>query len=255
VRSQARRRQQDDGLPPERVALGGNAGISNAALARMLARAPDATAEKPASAAGPEQAAREWFDRAQLAYIAKNYLQAAEYFRQAFAIQPKKPECIYNEGVALEMGRHFPAAANAYEHYLFLVPEAPEAEHLIRKIKVWRRAAADPDALMDPEETPAQAPEVTATGDKGADEFNERGTLAAKLGDYARAYEYFVRSYELKPDPEVVRSQGACLDQLGNREAAIQAFERYLALRPNAPDAAAVRKRIARLREDDFKPW
>jgi regulator of sirC expression with transglutaminase-like and TPR domain len=64
-----------------------------------------------------------------------------------------------------------------------------------------------------------------------------------------------VRSYELKPAPEVVRSQGACLDQLGNREAAIQAFERYLALRPNAPDAAAVRKRIARLREDDFKPW
>jgi regulator of sirC expression with transglutaminase-like and TPR domain len=76
-----------------------------------------------------------------------------------------------------------------------------------------------------------------------------------KLGDYARAYDCFVKSYDLAPDPMVVRNQGAALDQLGNREAAVQAFERYLALAPNAPDAASVRKRIKRLREDDFKPW
>ena len=236
--------------------LGPDAGISNHALARMLARTPETTAEEgqPVTAQG-EKGAKEWFDRAQQAYLAKNYIQAAEYFRQAFALQPKKPDLIYNEGAALEMGRHFPAAANAYEHYLLLAPGAPEAEQLIRKIRAWRSGAADPDALMDPEETPAQAPDVTATGHKGGNEWNERGLLAAKLGEYARAYDCFVKSYDLDPEPVVVRNQGAALDQLGNREAAVQAFERYLALRPGAPDAEAVRKRIKRLREEDFKPW
>jgi len=256
VRSQDRHRRQPGGHPPEQAALAPGAGISNAALARMLARTPEAPAEQgqPATA-DPVKAAREWFDRAQQAYLAKNFIQAAECFRNAFAHLPDKPDLIYNEGAALEMARHFPAAANAYEHYLFLLPGAPEAETLIRKIKAWRGAAGDRDALMDPEETPAQAPEVSATGAKGGDEFNERGLLAMKLGDYARAYDCFVKSYDLAPDPMVVRNQGAALDQLGNREAAVQAFERYLALAPNAPDAASVRKRIKRLREDDFKPW
>src|SRR3954447_2890203 len=142
----------------------------------MLARTPEAPAEQgqPATA-DPVKAAREWFDRAQQAYLAKNFIQAAECFRNAFAHLPDKPDLIYNEGAALEMARHFPAAANAYEHYLFLLPGAPE---------------------------------VRATGAKGGDELNERGLLAMKLGDHACAYDCFVKSYDLAPDE-------AALDRLG----------------------------------------
>jgi tetratricopeptide (TPR) repeat protein len=222
-------------------------------MARMLARTPEQTAteEQPVTATGKD-GAMQWFDRAQQAFLAKNYVRAAECFRNAFALAPL-PEFIYDEGSALEKGGHFPAAANAYEHYLILAPGAKEAKELIAKIKAWRQQAADPDALMDPEEDEAAAPEVTAAGTEGASQWYDRGSLAYRLGDFKHAYDCFVQAYDLKPSPDLVYNQAACLDMLGNTDAAVQAYERYLALAPKAKDFAKVRERITRLRDGDLK--
>jgi tetratricopeptide (TPR) repeat protein len=234
-------------------ALPATRGVSNSAMARMLARAPEATAEEeqPVTATGKD-GAMQWFDRAQQAFLAKDYVRAAECFRRAFALAPL-PEFIYNEGSALEKGGHLPAAANAYEHYLILAPGAKEAADLVAKVKAWRRQAADPDALMDPEADAAEAPEVTATGTQGAGQWYDRGALAYRLGDFKHAYDCFVQAYDLKPAPELVYNQAACLDMLGNADAAVQAYERYLALAPKAKDFAKVRERIKRLRDGDLK--
>ena len=252
MRSHAlRRRPEEEARAPG--ALAPHPGLSNAAMARRLARTPDATAEEeqPVTATG-KAGAMEWFDRAQQAYLAKNYVRAAECFRRAFALLPL-PEFIYNEGSALEKGGHYPAAANAYEHYLLLDPGAKEAKDLIARIKAWRKQAADPDALMDPEEDDAAAPEVTATGAAGASQWYDRGALAFRLGDFKRAYDCFVQAYDLKPAAEFVYNQATCLEHLGNADAAVQAYERYLALAPKAKDFAEVRERIKRLREGDLK--
>lgn len=246
-----RRRSEEEARPPSELALHG--GLSNAGIARVLARAPDATVEEeqPVTATGKD-GAMQWFDRAQQAYLAKNYVRAAECFRRAFALAPL-PEFIYNEGSAYEQGGHYAAAANAYEHYLILAPGAKEAKELIGKIKAWRRQAADPDALMDPEQDDAAAPEITATGTDGAGQWYDRAALAFQLGDFKHAYDCFVQAYDLKPAPEFVFNQAACLEKLGNTDGAVQAYERYLALAPKAKDSAKVRERIKQLREGDLK--
>jgi tetratricopeptide (TPR) repeat protein len=204
--------------------------------------------EAPIMAKGKE-GARAWFDRAQEKFQAKRFAQAAECFRQAFALVPL-PEFIFNEATALEKGGHPAAAANAFEHYLIVDPAAADAKEVVEKVKTLRGQAppGGPDALIDPEDEPAEAPAVTAKGKRGASEWHTRGQVAYLVGDFRRAYEAWESAYELFPNAAFVYNQAAALDRLGNVEAAIQAYERYLALAPKAGDAAQVHKIIERLR-------
>ena len=87
------------------------------------------------------------------------------------------------------------------------------------------------------------------TGVEGAREWYTRGTVAYELGDYKRAYDCFVHAYDQQPYAAFVFNQAAALDLLGNVDAAVQAYERYLALDPRAKDAEKVRGRIKRLRD------
>lgn len=196
-----------------------------------------------------KEGARSWFDRGQAAYKAKRYGKAAESFRQANRLWAK-PEFIYNEGSALETGGHKRAAANAYEHYLVVNPGAKEHDELIAKIKKLRAEAPKqgPDALIDPEDWPSEMPAVSSTGKDAASEWHSRAVIAWKLGDYRRVYDAYVAAYDSFPQPDFVHNQASALDMLGNADAAIQAYERYIALAPKANDVPRVRKRIALLR-------
>jgi len=200
----------------------------------------------PITATG-EEGARAWFDRGQEAYLGGDYLKAAQDFKQAFLLKPL-PAFLFNEGSALEKAKRPEAAANAYEHYLVLDPGAKDAKETIERIKRLRGEAAEKDALMDPNADEPAAPAVTATGKEGAGQWFDRGRVAYELGDYKRAYDAFVQAYDLSPQPELVYNQAASLDLLGNADAAVQAYERYLALVPKATDAEKVRRRIKRLR-------
>jgi tetratricopeptide (TPR) repeat protein len=188
-----------------------------------------------------EAGARQWFDRAQAAFVAGRYAQAAEGFRRAFAQQPRA-EFIYDEASALEQGHHANAAANAYEHYLILAPGAHDAREVAAKVRRFRHQLG-PDDLMDPEDDAAAAPEARTARD-----WYDRGAAAYLIGDYMRAYDCFVRTYDLNPLPAFVYNQAASLEQAGNIDAAIQAYERYLALDAKARDAAGVRAHITKLR-------
>ena len=207
--------------------------------------------EAPITAKGKE-GAHQWFDRGQEKFVAKRFAQAAECFRQAYAALPL-PEFIFNEGSALEQGRHPAAAANAFEHYLIVDPTAPDAKQVIEKIKTLRGQVPPkgPDSLIDPEDEPAEAPAVTAKGKEGASEWHTRGQVAFLVQDFRRAYEAWEHAYELLPNAAFVYNQATALDRMGNADAAIQAYERYLALSPKAKDAAEVRRIIERLRSGD----
>jgi tetratricopeptide (TPR) repeat protein len=193
--------------------------------------------------------ARDWFDRGESAMKAHRFGKAADAFRHANA-QWANPDFIFDEGSALEAGHHNRAAANAYEHYLLARPEAKDADAVVAKIKQLRADAPrqGPDALIDPEDEAAEMPAVVSTGKQAASEWSDRAQVAYRLGDYHRAYEGFVAAYDAAPLPDFVFNQATCLDMLGNADAAIQAYERYIALAPKAKDVAKVRRRIALLR-------
>jgi tetratricopeptide (TPR) repeat protein len=140
------------------------------------------------------------------------------------------------------------AAANAYEHYLLLKPDANDKQQTIERIKKLREQASK-EKIVDPWADEAAAPPVKATGLPGAQAWFDRGQIAYHVGDFKRAYDCFVRAYDEKPFPDFVYNQAASLQRLGNIDAAIQAYERYLALAPKASDAERVRKAIKLLRE------
>ncbi len=57
----------------------------------------------------------------------------------------------------------------------------------------------------------------------------DRGAAAYDRGDFAHAYDFFVRAYELAPRPGILFSEGQALRRLGGRrEDAIACYQRYL---------------------------
>lgn len=196
-----------------------------------------------------KEGARDWFDRGQEAFQARRFGKAAESFRQANRLWAK-PEFIFNEASALEAGDHKRAAANAFEHYLVRNPGAKDEAKVLEKIKQLRATAPKqgPDALIDPEDEASEMPAVGGKGKGAAAEWHARAVVAWKLGDFRRAYEAFQAAYDLFKHPDFVFNQASALDMMGDADAAVQAYERYILLAPKAKDVPRVRKRIALLR-------
>src|SRR4051794_36544636 len=205
--------------------------------------------DAPVIKATGKEGAREWFDRGQGAFKAGRFANAAEAFRHANQLWAN-PEFSFDEGSALEAGGHKRAAANAYERYLVADQNAKDRDRLLAKIKQLRADAPPkgPNALIDPEDEPSEMPAVAGKGKAAAQEHFDRAQVAWQLGDFRRAYEGFVAAYDNLPLPDFVYNQAASLDMLGNADAAVQAYERYVALAPKANDVSKVRKRIAMLR-------
>lgn len=70
--------------------------------------------------------------------------------------------------------------------------------------------------------------------------------LAKNYEEAARAFE---EGYKNHPYSAFLFNAGVCYQKLGNADAALQAFNKYLQKDPNAPDATAVRERIAKINE------
>ncbi|HEY2200958.1 MAG TPA: hypothetical protein VGH56_03645, partial [Solirubrobacteraceae bacterium] len=213
---------------------------------RRLRVKANARAQDPTETSGHDAAAR-WFDRAQLAYLAEDWEKAVDSFQKAYDAEPH-PAFVYDEAAALEKDGRPAAAANAYERYLLLDPAAKDRAEVIERIKSLRDAA-NKDKLIDPWADEYSAREVTGSGTAAAREWFGRGQLAYELGEYRRAYEYFVSAYDNAPFPDLVYNQAAALELLGERDAAVQAYERYLALKPSAADADRVRRHVKVLRD------
>jgi tetratricopeptide (TPR) repeat protein len=71
-----------------------------------------------------------------------------------------------------------------------------------------------------------------------------RGSAHYAAGEYQQALDEFEAVKRLKPAPALDYNIARCLDRLERPRDAIAAYERYVAARPNAPDAPEVRARI-----------
>ncbi len=86
------------------------------------------------------------------------------------------------------------------------------------------------DGIVGPLTRGVLAQPGPADSDALARKVFSRGARAYDRGDFAHAYDFFVRAYELSPRPGLLFSEGQALRRLGGRrDEAIACFEAYLA--------------------------
>lgn len=95
---------------------------------------------------------------------------------------------------------------------------------------------------------PCAAQEMTTTQREEARGLFEAGRAAFADGRYEAALDYFERSYEISQLAELLYNIGHTADRIRRDARALEAFEQYLAARPDAPERAAVEARISVLR-------
>ena len=167
-------------------------------------------------------------------------------FGKAFELSPK-PEFVFNQGTALEKQGRPAAAAAAFERYLALAPDAKDHAQVVEKVKKLR-AAATSDPIADPWADEAAGPAPTAKGLEGARQWFAKGQVAFEVGDFKQAHAAFMHAHDELPQADFLYNAAAALDMDGDAAGAIALYERYLAEKPGASDAAKVQKRIEKLK-------
>lgn len=108
---------------------------------------------------------------------------------------------------------------------------------------------AAPPAAVAP--TPAAAvappPEPTAAQRDAAREAYTRGQALFAEGKYVEAKAAFAAAFATVPNPIVLLGSAECELRLGLLEDGYASFQRYLSMRPDAPDRASVEQKIADL--------
>jgi tetratricopeptide (TPR) repeat protein len=75
----------------------------------------------------------------------------------------------------------------------------------------------------------------------------QKGTRLYEVGDYRQALDEFKSAHLAKPDPAFLYNIAQCHRQLGEYEAAVTLYKRFLAASPNAANRPEVERRIVDL--------
>ena len=183
---------------------------------------------------------------------------AISAFRSAAQINPISN---YNLGNALEQKGDTAGAIEAYKRYLLVAPGSPETTLLGEAVK---RGTLPTPAGGTIKEHFQRGQELLAKQDaKGAVSeflatlrlkpnhaeacnalglaFRTSGDLDQAIGSYRMALQFDAKF------SAALRNLGQALEEQGNTMEAAAAYDRYLVLVPNAPDAAQIREKIVRL--------
>jgi tetratricopeptide (TPR) repeat protein len=209
--------------------------------------------------------AQEWGDRAVRYYREGQWEKSRHAWEEAYKLSPV-PTFLYNEAACLEQMGRFAEAIAMYEAYLGANPAETDVdktrEH-VRKLKDAHPGTGTPAPGEHPEEQPGpggapaqatpgqqQAAEepITETGQKGAQKWFDRATAAYQAKDFEKAYDGFMHAYHLLPEPNFLYNAGAARQLGGDADAAIGLYDRYLAEKPDAADAAKVKAAIEKLK-------
>jgi tetratricopeptide (TPR) repeat protein len=163
------------------------------------------------------------FEKGNDFYNMGRYGDALQAFERAYQQNPLGA-LRYNQAAALDKMGKRELAAQRYEAYLAETPNAPDAAKVKTHIDKLRS-----DAL------------------KSAQDAFDRGQTAFKAGRYTEAAHAFAEAYEQKPYPQFLYNMAASYDQAGDKTRAIQNYQLYLSMSPDANDAEKVRKHIHNL--------
>lgn len=156
--------------------------------------------------------------------------------RQASAVDPANPDLAYQLARAQEAIGANDAAATEYCRFLALAPSAPEAPEVRDRIAALTRNSQTTvsEKIMTPFRT---------------------GVTAYEAGRYAQAEIAFSSAIALQPDwADAYYDRALANAARGRRDLAIVDLQRYLRLRPEAEDRAAVITRISNLRGGTLSP-
>lgn len=160
------------------------------------------------------------FEQGNNFYKEGKYGEALQAFERAYQQNPLGA-LRYNQAAALDKMGKRELAAQRYEAYLKETPDAPDAAKVKTRIDKLRA-----DALKD------------------AHAAFDRGQAAYNAGDFKKAASAFAEAYEQNPSPQFLYNIGASYDKAGDTQRAVQNYQLYLSMFPNADDADKVRNRI-----------
>jgi len=188
-----------------------------------------------AATAAQRRAARELAQRAQQSAILGDRTAARDQLRQASALDPTNQDLAYQLARAQEAIGANDAAALEYCRFLALAPSAPEAAEVRDRVA-------------------ALTPKTQPVSDKITAPFLA-GVTAYESGRYAQAEVAFSSAIALQPDwADAYYDRALANAARGRREQAVVDLQRYLRLRPEAEDRAAVIARINNLRGGPLSP-
>lgn len=206
-------------------------------------QAPDADKVRK-HAAGLHAAARDSsfdaFTRGQKAYQAGDFKGAAAAFAEAYSHLPL-PDLLFNQGQALDKAGDVWGAVKAYQLYLNMAPDTPDAGKVRARIEALHQANGS--ALEKPVDSVAEAKL------KLAQQAFDNGQKAYQQGRWTDAAHHFAEAYAQRPFPQFLYNVGASLHKAGDTMGAVKAYQQYLNAFPDAPDADKVRKTIQFLLE------
>jgi Flp pilus assembly protein TadD len=163
---------------------------------------------------------------------------ARDLFRRAAKLDPTDPNIAFQLARAEEHATDTTAAAREYCRFLALAPNAPEAAEALERATTFRPASARPPALSD------------------------RATIAFKSGlqysdlkQWKAADSAFSVAIQEAPSwPEPYYDRAVALSERGEQNQAARDLAKYLQLRPEAEDRAAVVARINGWQRRPFQP-
>lgn len=204
----------------------------------VVAARPTCAPFAAARAVTPDQRrqARALAQRAQQSAILGDRTAARDQLRQASVLDPTNHDLAYQLARAHEALGTNEAATLEYCRFLALAPTAPEAAEVRDRL-----AALAPNTQ-------------TAVAEKIMTPFRT-GVTAYEAGRYAQAEVAFSSAIALQPDwADAYYDRALANAARGRREQAIVDLQRYLRLRPEAEDRAAVIARINNLRGGTLSP-
>ena len=202
------------------------------AAAQGEAGAPEATETSSAAAATPEDQARGFASEGAAAFKAGQYLQAITAFEKAYELLPR-PALAYNIARSHERLSQWEEAIEWYEKYLKLAEDPRDKAEVLDKIEILKKRVAPDDASPD-----AKYQARIAAGRK-----------AYAAGDYEGAIAEFKAAFDIKASTGALFNIAKSYEKMGRYEEAIDYFQQYLDLEPNATDRADIEESIKRLKQ------
>jgi tetratricopeptide (TPR) repeat protein len=140
------------------------------------------------------------------------------------------------------LGRHLPFGGRAVHVALLLG---------VLSLARLARAEGGAGEALNPHaepERPSQSHDSDAARARALELFEQSSKLYDQ-GDFAGAIALLDQAYAAFPEPVILYNLGRTHEGLGNDEAAISAYEKYLAAQPDAKDRGAIARRVQTLRE------
>lgn len=184
---------------------------------------------------------------------------AVTAFRAAAQLNPISN---YNLGNVLEQKGDKAGASEAYKRYLAASPSAPEAALLSEAVnkgtfptpaggtvKAHFQRGQDLLAKQDAKGAVSEFLATLRLKPNHAEACNALGVAFRTSGDLEQAIGSFHMALQFDPKfSAALRNLGQALEEQGDVPQAVETYAYYLLLAPNAPDAAQIREKIARLR-------